>query len=141
MVDKDLLSSKLTELADRRARVQTHRPESAAALLADRDALDIVSFNLMLCVQICADIASHLIADEGWAAASSLAQGFTRLEEHDVLSGKTAEALRNAVGFRNVVAHGYSRLDAEMAYHAATTGLTDLDSFAREVTAWMVQTH
>lgn len=136
MVDRDLLAAKLSELADRRERVRAHVAPDASALGANRDALDIVSFNLMLCVQICADIAGHLIADEGWAPASSLAQGFTCLEEHGVLSPATADALRAAAGFRNVIAHGYARLDVERAHQAATVGLSRIDDFAREVSAW-----
>lgn len=136
MVDKDLLTAKLTELADRRNRVRAHNPATADELASDRDALDLVSFNLMLCVQICADIASHLIADEGWAAASTLAEGFSRLEEQGVLSAPTAEALKKAVGLRNVVAHGYSRMDVRLAHRAAASGLGDIDAFAREVAAW-----
>jgi uncharacterized protein YutE (UPF0331/DUF86 family) len=34
-------------------------------LASDRDALDLVAFNLMLAVQAACDPASHLIADEG----------------------------------------------------------------------------
>ena len=60
-------------------------PESAAALRASRNALDLVSFNLMLALQACADLASHLIADEGWPAATSLEEGFARLEQFGVV--------------------------------------------------------
>jgi uncharacterized protein YutE (UPF0331/DUF86 family) len=138
LVNKDLLAAKLTELADRLARVRTHVPTSANALRANRDALDLVAFNLMLAVQTCADIASHVISDEGWPAARSLAEAFARLEEHAVLRAKTAEALRNAVGLRNVVAHGYARVDIDMCFRAATDGLTDLEAFARELSAWAI---
>ena len=94
MVNKDLLSAKLAELADRRERVRARNPDRAVA------------------------------------------QGFTRLEEQGVLRRATAEALRRAVGFRNVVAHGYSRLDLEAAHAAASSGLVDISAFAREVSAW-----
>jgi len=137
LVDRDLIAAKLTELADRVERVRLHAPASAEELRTNRDALELVSFNLMLCVQICADVASHVITDEGWPVAKSLADGFTRLQQRGVLSSATAEALRNAVGFRNVVAHGYSRLDVEAAYRAATSGVLDIDGFAREVAAWL----
>jgi uncharacterized protein YutE (UPF0331/DUF86 family) len=136
MVDKDLLAAKLVELADRIERVRAHVPKTADALRADRDALDIVAFNLMLSVQTCADIASHVVSDEGWSNARSLAEGFTRLEENGVLGPSTASAMRNAVGLRNVVAHGYAGIDAERCFRAATEGLDDLRAFAREVSAW-----
>ena len=136
MVNRNLLATKLADLADRVSRVRAHAPAVAAELGADRDALDLISFNLMLCIQICADIASHLIADEGWPTASTLAEGFTRLIERGVISESTGEALRNAVGFRNVVAHGYSRIDLSAAHRAATAGLADLEAFAREIAGW-----
>jgi uncharacterized protein YutE (UPF0331/DUF86 family) len=136
MVDKDLLTAKLIELAARVAQIRRHVPASAAELAADRDALDIVSFNLMLAVQVCADLASHFIADAGWAPARSVAESFTRLEEQGVLTAPTAEALRRAVGLRNVVAHGYARLDVPRAFAAASSGSGDLERFAQEVSAW-----
>ncbi len=34
----------------------------------------------MICVQICADITSHLIADEGWLSARTLAEGFKQTQ-------------------------------------------------------------
>ena len=139
MVKKDLVTAKLTELAERAARVRTKCLTSSAALAADPDALDIVSFNLMLAVQLCADIAAHITTDERWLPAKSLAEGFTRLEEHGVLSANTAEHLRRAVGLRNVVAHGYGRVDPTLVFAAATDGLSDLSEFAREVATWLLQ--
>jgi uncharacterized protein YutE (UPF0331/DUF86 family) len=54
-----------------------------------------------------------------------------------VISRKTVSALRNAVGLRNIVAHGYSGVDAMQIYAAARTGLGDLERFAAEVSAWV----
>jgi uncharacterized protein YutE (UPF0331/DUF86 family) len=136
VVDRDLLAAKLAELYDRIQRVKASVPESAEALLADRNALDLVSFNLMLSVQVCADMASHVIADEGWPVATSLAEAFARLEQFGVLERETTLALQRAVGLRNVVAHGYAGLDVERCFEAAQSGLTDLESFARQVSAW-----
>ena len=138
MVNKDLLAAKLAELKDRIGRVQAHAPVSVELLQSNRDALDLVAFNLMLCVQICADIASHVIAGEGWPVARTLAEGFTRLDEHGVLQSATAESLRKAVGLRNVVAHGYAGIDPAMCFQAATTGLADLRAFATQVSAWAI---
>jgi uncharacterized protein YutE (UPF0331/DUF86 family) len=137
MVKKDLVAAKLAELAERVARVRAKCPASADQLAADLDALDIVSFNLMLAVQLCADIASHISADEGWLPAKSLAEGFTRLEQHGVINATLADNLRRAVGLRNVVAHGYGRVDASFVFAAATNGLTDLSDFARDLAKWL----
>lgn len=139
MVNRDLVSAKLEALAQRVARVRVHRKADAVELDSDDDALDLVSFNLMLCVQICADVASHIIADEGWPAASTLAAAFTRLHEHDVVAAETSRRLKLAVGLRNVVAHGYTHVDPAMVHAASHQGLDDLEAFAREVAAWLTQ--
>ena len=82
-------------------------------------------------------LASHIIADEGWRAPSSLSDGFDRLRDHGVIQPSTAQALRRAVGLRNVIAHGYAGVDPEAVHAASTQGLTELDAFAREVARWM----
>lgn len=137
MVNRDRVAAKVSELSDRVSRVRQHCPADPATLATNRDALDLVSFNLMLAVQACADIASHLIADEGWPAAQTLAEGFQRLHEKGVISASTATSLSRAVGLRNNVAYGYAGIDAKIVHTAAARGISDLDIFAREIVSWL----
>lgn len=137
MVNRNVVAAKLTELDRRLGRVIRHRAVSSDALLADADALDIVSFNLMLAVQACSDIASHIIADAGWPSARTLGEGFVRLSQQGVLTAKTAAALARAIGLRNVVAHGYAGVDVAAIHAAATQGVVELETFAAEVAGWL----
>ena len=137
MVRADIVTSKLSDLGARIARVRAHTPATSSQLRDDQDALDLVSFNLMLCVQSAADIASHVVADEGWRPAVTLAEAFERLRENGVVTKPTAEAMAKAAGLRNVVAHGYAGVDIEMVFAAASRGPSDLDAFAAEVAAWL----
>jgi uncharacterized protein YutE (UPF0331/DUF86 family) len=54
----------------------------------------------------------------------------------NVVSFKLGE-LSDAVGLRNIVAHGYSGVDPAKIHAAARTGLPDLERFASEVGAWV----
>jgi len=137
MVRADLVAEKLQELDHRIARVRASCPATADELRTDENALDLVAFNLMLAVQICTDVASDFIADEGWRTAVTLAAAFERLAEHQVISAGTADALSNAARFRNVVAHGYAGFEVQKAFVAATEGVSDLEGFATEVATWM----
>ncbi len=137
MADADLVASKLRELADRIDRVRSHCAVDAATLSADRDAADLVAFNLQLAVQSCLDLAKHLITTEGLPSTTTLAGSFQRLAERGILSAPTAEALGRAAGRRNLIAHGYVDVDPELLYEAATEGPADLEQYAREVAAWM----
>lgn len=139
MTDRDVVTAKLAELEDRLGRVRANVRGSAAALASDRDASDLVAFNLMLAVQTCLDVASHVIADERWAPAATLAESFHLLAERGVITAETDTALGRAASFRNVVAHGYGRVVSDILFAAATDGVRDLERFAREVAAWMAR--
>jgi uncharacterized protein YutE (UPF0331/DUF86 family) len=93
MVNANLVVSKLANITEQVAQVRKHRKTTAAELAADQDARELVAFNLMLAVQGCADIAAHLIADEGWAPAVNLPGSFRRLHDHGVVSESTRDAL------------------------------------------------
>jgi len=137
MVDVDVISAKLKELAHRIAKVRQYNPLDAEELEKDGDRLDLVSFNLMLAVQACLDIASHVISDEEWTVAVTMGESFHRLAEHEVISQATAAALNQAVGLRNIVAHGYSKVEPGLIHAAAKTGPAELERFAEEVSAWV----
>ncbi len=138
MVRLELLTTKLSELAQRIARVKSRVPASAAELGANQDALDLVSFNLMLAVQSCSDMASHLIADEGWPPATTLADAFVRLRDHGIIDAATARSMAQAVGLRNIVAHGYANVDPSTVFAAATRGIADLEAFETQVARWAI---
>jgi uncharacterized protein YutE (UPF0331/DUF86 family) len=140
MTDRDVVAAKLAELEDRLGRVRSNVRGSASELASDRDASDLVAFNLMLAVQTCLDVASHVIADERWAPAATLAESFHRLAERGVITPATDAALGRAASFRNVVAHGYGRVVADLLFAAATDGVRDLERFAHEVAAWLART-
>jgi uncharacterized protein YutE (UPF0331/DUF86 family) len=137
MVDADVIAAKLSELSQRVERMRQHCPPTSRALENDRDALDLVSFNLMLAVQSCLDIASHIIADEGWEPATTLAGSFRRLQEQEVIDTATAKALGRAAGLRNILAHGYAAAEPQMIHTAAQEGSADLERFASEVGSWL----
>lgn len=137
MVDVNVLSEKLKQLSERIAKVRAHCLETPDDFADDSDALDLVSFNLLVAVQTCLDLATHLIADEGWAPAATAREAFERLEAQGVISRETTRALRRAVGLRNIVVHGYSGVDPAQVHAAATTGLPDLERFAGELSTWV----
>jgi uncharacterized protein YutE (UPF0331/DUF86 family) len=123
-------------LSERIARVRQFAKGDARALQDDRNAFELVSFNLVLGVQLCADIASHVISDEGWSPATNLGESFVRLHEHGAISEEVCFALRGAVGLRNIVAHRYGSIDYDSVAHTATSGLQDMSLFAKAVATW-----
>ena len=136
MVDENVIAQKLKEIYRRVARTRALCPPEPEGFAEDENALELVSFNLLLAVQASVDLATHLIADESWEPGATAREAFERLQERGVISKETVQALRKAVGLRNIVAHGYSGVDPALIHAAATTGLADLERLAAEVSIW-----
>lgn len=84
-------------------------------------------------IQICIDIANHLVASEGWAPARDFREAFTRLEEEGVLDTDLAGRLRDATGLRNRLVHLYDDVDDAVLAQESREGLPDFEAFARAI--------
>ena len=136
MIAQALVAAKLADIATRLAMVEKHRLPSASGDDAAPEARDLVAFNVMLAVQGAADVAAHIVADQSWIAARTAAESFERLAQHGVIPVDLAGRLQRAVAFRNLVAHGYAKLNLSPLHDAATHGAEDLESFMSAVASW-----
>lgn len=134
-MDKQLISSKLESLRRALVRVRQWTPTSAAELAASVDAQDIVSLNLQRAVQLCVDIAYHLNAGADRPEPATMADAFLSLRDAGLIDAALAEALRRAVGFRNIAVHQYESMDWQIVFDVATKRVADLEAFARAAAA------
>lgn len=84
-------------------------------------------------VQICIDLANHVIASSGWATAVDFRDAFTRLEEHGLLDDGLAKRLRAMTGMRNRLVHLYDDVDDDLVARAAEEDLQDWSTFAQVI--------
>jgi uncharacterized protein YutE (UPF0331/DUF86 family) len=88
-------------------------------------------------IQVCSDLAQH-VATREFGYDGSTAKGAVRvLHREGVINEETMTTLVAAVGFRNVLAHEYGKVDAEKVYETLQTGLTVYDTFSRQVATWV----
>jgi len=129
----DVVLRKLEALRDAVQRIEARCPVTLDALLADRDAQDVLVLNLARAVQSCVDIGVHLLAESGETPPSTMNEVFDRLERAGRLSSGLAARLRPAVGFRNVVIHRYDDIDWGTALQVRNERLRDFAAFAAEM--------
>jgi len=132
-MNKEAVSAKLESLRRCIQRIKAKTPSSSAALLEDSDLQDILCVNLERAVQICVDLASHIIAESDMRAPGSMAESFEQLRKHNLLSDELAARMKKAVGFRNIAVHAYQEINWEVVYSIITTRLTDFVEFAKAV--------
>ncbi|QOC22407.1 DUF86 domain-containing protein [Wenzhouxiangella sp. AB-CW3] len=128
-----VIHEKLESLRRCLGRIRQRRPETVQALKEDVDVQDILSVNLTRAVQLCVDIASHLLVTTDEAPPETMGQSFDRLANAGVISRPVADRMKAAVGFRNIAIHSYQEIDWEIVFAIVTRHLDDFEDFARAV--------
>ena len=62
-------------------------------------------------IEICVDIAGHIISDREYRIPKGYADTFKVLYEEHILSKELSEAMQNMAKFRNIVVHQYDKID------------------------------
>lgn len=134
-MDRQIIADKLERLRRCVRRIEQKRPPKPEELNTDYDLQDILSVNLQRAVQLCVDIAAHIIADREIEAPSTMAQAFDALQTLGVLSPDLASSMKKAVGFRNIAVHTYQVIDWTIVFNICHQQLDDFRAFAQAVAA------
>ena len=133
MTDADLIAKKL-------AFIETCLRELHD--LADADAMEndvrqrrFVEHTLQIAIQACQDIASHIVSDERLGEPRTNQELFRLLESAGWIDTDLARALRQAIGFRNVLVHGYTAVDIAILKDVLNNRTSDLLRFVRDLRA------
>lgn len=132
-MDRLIVAQKIESLRRCVARIEARRVASAEALAADVDVQDIVSLNLTRAVQLCVDIALHVLTDRDEPPPATMGEAFEALAAAGVISEHLARRMRAAVGFRNLAVHAYQAIDWTIVHRLSHEGVEDLRSFAAAI--------
>lgn len=121
---------KLASLRRCLARVETRRAASADELARDPDRQDILSLNLTRAVQLCVDMALHVVAARGEPVPLTMGEAFDRLAQLGIIGEPVRRSLHAAVELRRVAIHDYRAIDWTVAHDISHQGLGDFHAFA-----------
>ena len=138
-MDRRVIEAKLERLRRCVQRIEQKRPSTPEALATDYDLQDILSVNLERAVQLCVDIAAHLIADREVSAPTTMAAAFEALHTLHILSSDLANSMKRAVGFRNIVVHNYQEIDWKIVFNICHHKLDDFRAFAQAIVSLLSQ--
>lgn len=129
MTDVDLLLKKLAFIETCLTELRTL--SRLEALETDVKERRFVEHTLQVCLQAVQDVASHIVADERLGEPSTNQQLFQLLQSAGWIDSCLSDALRAAIGFRNVLVHGYTAVDLDIVRDVVTHHLDDIVSFVR----------
>ena len=95
-----------------------------------------VKYLLQTAIEACMDVAQHICAASGWGIPNDNGQAMTILMQHRVIEASVEQAMRKAIGLRNVLVHEYVGVDDSIVL-ARIEDLSDIDAFASQVADWL----
>ncbi|WP_312290653.1 type VII toxin-antitoxin system HepT family RNase toxin [Stutzerimonas nitrititolerans] len=132
-MDRLIIERKLDSLWRCLERVRSRTPASASDLLNDLDLQDVLVLNLSRAVQICVDVAVHILSERKQPPPETMGKAFELLAQEGLLDTELAQRLKKSVGFRNLAVHNYEAIDWAIVHAIATRHLVDFEAFAKAV--------
>lgn len=88
---------------------------------------------LYLAIQSVIDCAEAVIAYKKFRKPTTLSDAFYILQEEGALSHEEVQLLVGLTGFRNIIAHGYERIDYDVVYAVLHDELKGIEHFATRI--------
>lgn len=136
MVDERRVRRLLQRVSEDLSYLDRRAQEDADAQLRDPERMAALKYVFVTTIEGCLDVAQHLCASEGWGPPASNPDALRLLARHHVLPAPLGETMAAAVGFRNVLVHGYVDVDDRRVV-AFLGRVGELQAFVRRVSAWV----
>lgn len=130
MIDARRLDALLRRIAEEVAELRRLGALDADRGL-DRVGLAAVKYGFIVAIEAAIDAGQHIISSEHLRTADGYADVFVVLRERDILPAQLAERLLGMAGFRNLLVHGYARVDDARVREILHTRLDDLEAYRR----------
>ncbi len=99
----------------------------------DLDIRGAVERYLYLAVQATIDLAEAVIAYKGLRKPATMSDAFYILQDEGIISSKFTSNMVKMVGFRNVIAHDYEKINYDIVYDVLHKGLKDINGFLKKI--------
>lgn len=133
MVDTETVLEKLRHIRAALKRIREKSPASKEELFGNPDTQDVILRNLQNALQGCLDIASHVVADEGWGKPTKSGEFFILLADQKVIPKELAASFVRLIKFRNILVHEYAALDFDKTWTIVHQELSKIDAFCEAI--------
>lgn len=125
MVDKTLVMRKLSELEEYLNQIKEFSSITLEEYTDDWKTRRIVERTLQLMIELCTDIAGHLISSEKLRVPTSYADTFKVLLEGKLIDTSLYQVMERMAKFRNIIVHNYDKIDESIVVTILNKHLDD----------------
>ena len=132
-MDTDKIANKFLQLDEYLALLNQVGGKGKEVFLNDKLLIGSAKYYLQVSIEVCLDVAGHIIASERFRAPKDYADSFSVLNEAGIISSELCNRLRQMAKFRNRLVHLYSEIDNEYIYDIIQNDLDDFAKFKKSI--------
>jgi len=129
MTNQSVIENKISAIRKYLNILERYKKYSRQEIEQDVDIRGAVERYLYLATQATIDLAEAVIAYHRYRKPTTMTDAFYILNEEGVIPNELTEKMVGMVGFRNVVAHDYDRINYDITYDILQNGLKDIEEF------------
>ncbi|MBO8179745.1 MAG: DUF86 domain-containing protein [Archaeoglobus sp.] len=133
MVENEIIEGKIDVIQRNLEFLEEYKHIDEDTFLNSYKDVQAVKYSLLEIIEACLDIASHIISARGFERAESYAEMFDILGRRGIISQELAEKLSDMARFRNLLVHGYGKVDNARVLEIVKTELSDVEEFVRQI--------
>ena len=136
---------KMVQLASE-LRKSVHRLSALGKLseeefVRDPDKIGSAKYHLIVAIEICIDICTHLISRNGYRVPEDYGDTFMVMSEVEALDPASSEELKKMAKFRNRLVHLYWQVDDKQVYDILQNRLSDFKRFLDSIASFLSWRH
>jgi len=132
MVKAELLRRKLEALQNNLDILNRLQRYEVQEFINDPERYGSAERFLQLSIEILDDIGSHIISDESIGVIDTYSDIPRMLFGKSYISEQSRESWLMMIGFRNLLVHGYAKIDRAVVHRILKEDLSDIEQLAKE---------
>lgn len=132
-IDKIIIYGKI-DIIERNIRfLREYKEKDESEILDSYKDLQAIKYSLFEIIEACIDIASHIISTKGFERAENYTEMFEILDKNSIIKTTLSKRLSNMARFRNILVHGYAKIDNSKVLLFVKEELKDIENFIQEI--------
>ncbi len=133
MSNLKVIENKISSIRKYSKILQRYKKYSREKITDDIDIKGAVERYLYLAIQSTIDLAEATIAYKNFRKPTTMTEAFYILNEEGLISHELTKELVKMVGFRNIIAHDYEKIDYDIVFDILKNKTKDIEIFLKTI--------
>ncbi len=136
MVDRSVARAKIAVIQIKLRELRERSGVTVEQLSTNIAIQSIFLHSYQVALQACCDLASHIIADQELGIPGSSAELFEILSSAKIIPQPLARRFKDHVGLRNLIVHGYDKLDYAKLRKEMPPRIQDISRYLKAIISY-----